>query len=349
MDNGLVDEVRRTIEDILAKKFSDSVRRKVVAYSDRLNFACPYCGDSTQSVYKKRGNLYLTDMGFHCFNCGKHRSYIGLLKDFGESLPMSRMNDILAISSEKKYQRRERSVLDLSVLKTLDGLAVTRKSLRDSFRLSEITPASPIYKYLVGRGLEGCLPNFMYSMRNNELFVLNLNRESNVVGLQIRSFDENKTKYRTYNISRIYKLMGRELGNVGDIDVVDSMSIVYNILLVDLLRPLYVFEGGIDSFFLPNSIGICGVKRQVEAIGEIPSNRYFFDNDKSGMQQTVENMKAGKYVFLWDKFLTENGIDGKIKDFNDLVCWVRKNRPKFDLFGSVDEYFSNDLFDIALL
>ena len=37
---------------------------------DKLNFACPYCGDSAHDSKKKRGNLY-PERGFYkCYNDG---------------------------------------------------------------------------------------------------------------------------------------------------------------------------------------------------------------------------------------------------------------------------------------
>ena len=78
--NVLLDEVEDSIRKILEKKFKEPNKRRVYTYPDRFNFACPYCGDSTTSSLKKRGNLYLKDMGFHCFNCGKHTNYIKLLR-----------------------------------------------------------------------------------------------------------------------------------------------------------------------------------------------------------------------------------------------------------------------------
>ena len=63
-----VDEVSLKIQRILSEYFNGS-KSEIRSYKGRLNFACPYCGDSGNSSSKKRGNLYLESLSFHCFNC----------------------------------------------------------------------------------------------------------------------------------------------------------------------------------------------------------------------------------------------------------------------------------------
>lgn len=48
-------------------------------HGDRLNFRCPYCGDSKKDKLKTRGWFYYKTDSFNCFNCGKSDSAYGLL------------------------------------------------------------------------------------------------------------------------------------------------------------------------------------------------------------------------------------------------------------------------------
>ena len=58
------------IRDILAQRFpGNAYKQEVHDKHERLNFACPYCGDSATDNWKKRGNLYEEGFNFHCFNC----------------------------------------------------------------------------------------------------------------------------------------------------------------------------------------------------------------------------------------------------------------------------------------
>jgi hypothetical protein len=58
----------------------------VVTRGERLNFACPYCGDSIKDNNKKRGNIYFGTYDFHCYNCRTHVSFEDFIKDFGKSI-----------------------------------------------------------------------------------------------------------------------------------------------------------------------------------------------------------------------------------------------------------------------
>ena len=48
-------------------------------HSDRVNFRCPYCGDSKTDKLKTRGWFYFKTDSFNCFNCGKSASAFGLV------------------------------------------------------------------------------------------------------------------------------------------------------------------------------------------------------------------------------------------------------------------------------
>lgn len=333
------------IEEILKNTFKSSQKQKVLRYSDRLNFACPYCGDS-DNVMKKRGNVYLEDLDYHCFNCGKHTNYYRFLRDFGANVDTDTIDLISSVISKKKGQKRKES-FDLILFDEMNELALTRDDIKRDFRTVDIPNEGKMHDYLKSRCLLRYADRFMYNAYRNELYVLNLTDKGTIAGFQIRSFDENMVKYRTYNISKIYERSGRTIPEkyMEDIDLLNQISITFNLMQVSLRDTIYVFEGGIDSFFIPNSVGLCGVGRKFDLIEDLPNTKYFFDNDKAGYEQTYEKINSGKSVFLWSKFLEENGFDKKIKDLNELIVYLVKNRIHFD-FGTIGKWFSEDALDI---
>lgn len=333
------------IEEILKNTFKSSQKQKVLRYSDRLNFACPYCGDS-DNVMKKRGNVYLEDLDYHCFNCGKHTNYYRFLRDFGANVDTDTIDLISSVISKKKGQKRKES-FDLILFDEMNELALTRDDIKRDFRTVDIPNEGKMHDYLKSRCLLRYSERFMYNAYRNELYVLNLTDKGTIAGFQIRSFDENMVKYRTYNISKIYERSGRTIPEkyMEDIDLLNQISITFNLMQVSLRDTIYVFEGGIDSFFIPNSVGLCGVGRKFDLIEDLPNTKYFFDNDKAGYEQTYEKINSGKSVFLWSKFLEENGFDKKIKDLNELIVYLVKNRIHFD-FGTIGKWFSEDALDI---
>jgi predicted RNA-binding Zn-ribbon protein involved in translation (DUF1610 family) len=73
------------IQNILDKEHNDcSEKRKLVPYPKtspkRLNFACPYCGDSEKVRTKKRGNVWLNTLIYRCYNCGEEGNFTKMCK-----------------------------------------------------------------------------------------------------------------------------------------------------------------------------------------------------------------------------------------------------------------------------
>lgn len=345
MTDAELNEIIAGIEEVLKNTFTDKHKQKVLKYSDRLNFACPYCGDS-DNVMKKRGNVYIEDLNYHCFNCGKHTDYYRFLRNFDVNVDTNTIDLISSVISKKKRVKHN-DTFDLVLFDEMNELALERDEVRRSFRLVEIPQGGFIHDYLKSRCLLRYADRFMYNSYRNELYVLNLTDKGKIAGFQIRSFDANMVKYRTYTISKIYEKSGRAIDEryTPHIDLLNQISITFNLMRVALLDTLYVFEGGIDSFFLPNSVGLCGVGRKVDLIEELPNTRYFFDNDEAGYKQTYEKLTSRKNVFLWGKFLDENGFDKKIKDLNELIVYLVKNRIHFD-FRTIDKWFSDDPLDL---
>ena len=345
MDKSVKDSIIENISSILRETFKDKEKQRILQYEDRLNFACPYCGDSTNSR-KRRGNIYLDNLTFHCFNCGHHGDYVRFMHDF--DMPIGNVNLDEISKTIRTGHKKRRTEFDIEIFSRLEDVAVGRNGLKRHFRLEEITRYDKIYAYLMSRCLHRKLERFLYNRKNNELWILNLTNNRKIAGLQIRSFDPDKVKYRTYNISKIYTYMGMELPEMDDeeLTLMNQTGITFNILQTDLFSPVYVFEGPLDAMFLTNSVGISGVGRNFDLIENLPETRYVFDNDKAGFKKMADKMNEGKKVFMWKRFLNDLGIQADIKDFNELICHMQKNRITFNFRNNIERYFSNDKLDI---
>ncbi len=327
-----MNEIRRGLGNILSRTFrTDNVKRVVKEFPDRLNFACPYCRDSSHNRYKKRGNIYLNDLSFHCFNCGAHESLWKFFTSFDEPIPESVIDKLSDERDNRKRASRHNAVVDNDTFRLLDSVAMDRGIFKSVLGLLEIThegKTSKAYEYLEGRDIpDGKLVHFLYKPVFDEIYVLNLaNNGKDVAGVQIRSFDPSKPKYRSHNIESVYRMCMLKLPKEGlsedTLDDLNKLSLIYNALNFNLYgSSIYVFEGGIDSFFLPNSLGQCGVKKDVRWLDSLDNVVYFFDNDEAGKEQSAHKLKNGHKVFLWGKFLESNGYQCKPKDMNDFVIW----------------------------
>jgi len=352
--------ITQNVQQILDKKYkSEPNRRKIDVYNDRIGFNCPICDDSVRDSRKKRGNIYWDSMVFHCYNCSAHMGVNYFLKQFGETLDV---NTKLAIKEYKTEHTRFSSSTsvnstNLILFSLLNKLAVPY----DLFlKVNHLVPANKnktSLDYLKSR-LINKYSKFAYNEKTNELYVLNVNNSGAIIGYQIRQLDKNSSRprYMSFRISNMYRIMFNkkidtyvqnilstvdggeqyiesEDGIEGVVDNLDKLSLLFNILTVDFSRDLTICEGPIDSMFINNCIALCGASKLNNYFDDIPYVRYLFDNDVTGKEHSINKVKDGKKTFLWNKYLDEIGLrDSKIKDMNDLVIelYRNRNRVKFD-------------------
>ena len=123
---------------------------------------------------------------------------------------------------------------------------------------------------------------------------------------------------------------------------------IYNWDFIDKTHPVFVFEGIIDSLFIPGSIAILGLNisdKVQEKINTIDA-RYIMDNDESGIRKSKELLKQGKYVFIWKEFLKAFGLPNELKDMNEVIMYGKL--PKID-FRPLTSYCTNSWYDVIKL
>lgn len=346
MKTRIIDKIVR----VLQYNHADAEKKQVLEGRDRLNFACPYCGDSTTNLRKKRGNLYWNDLYIHCYNCSAHVSLDTFLEDFNLNFEGEERADVINYIKENKKSISYGESLDFYLFDKIQKLALTFDELMVGFNIYPInTLTYRAYPYLKSRLLQHKLKQFGYDPRKKELYVFNLTVDGKIIGFQTRELEGTGPKYKTWNIQRIYDRLNKSLDlSEEEIDNLNKISMLFGILTADLSRPFTIFEGPIDAMFMTNSIGLTGVKKQIVDFNEIPTARYFFDNDFEGKTRMMEKLKSGQTVFLWDKFLKDyNILHKKIKDLNDLVKYEYENR--INCLGSIDKYFTNNHLDLIFI
>ena len=187
---------------------------------------------------------------------------------------------------------------------------------------------------------------FAWDPRKERLFLFNLTPDEKIIGLQVRNMNSIKgsSKYLTYKLSGIYE----KLLNVTDETIldrardVDPISNVFGIGNLDFSSDITVFEGPMDSFFWPNSVGLCSLENRFPF--DVENKKYFYDWDKAGIVKSMDLLSKGETVFNWGKFLEENGITKNRKwDLNELVVHLRAIGKKVK---RMDNYFTNDILDL---
>ena len=349
-----IENLQSLLHKVLVNVFSNSVRKQdIKRYSDRFNFACPICRDSNDDK-KKRGNLYYNTNTYKCYNCGFYGSlkyFLKQLKYFGyleDDIP-----EEFQLDSSYDGFSNNLSIIDNYSFVSMDLEESIRKYGIDRERFKNLASCveienSKMEKYLRDRSVY-TFKNFLYMQNTDQLVVLNRdNISENIISFQIRNFKKDLPKYLSYRLSTMYNFFKMKIPTEDEFEKLNKISRYFNLLNVSFNHPITYFEGPIDCYFYTNSISLNSVHSNPPF--EFENARYFFDFDNSGREVMREYLKAGKYVFLWRKFLDDIGLKqynenlGKI-DFNDIINLSRIKNVKFNY----DKYFSNDPLNLIYL
>ena len=365
--------IKNILQKILDKEFANVQKRRVNDYSDRLNFACPFCGDSHRNNHAKRGNLYFNRLVFICFNCDKKTTFDRMCKEFNEQIdPDKKLEMIEHLDSIMTYNDYQSEFVDAKFDNLID-LSDLEKSIELNLTpFSDFKPIQAnggIYKYLIGRGIEPDKHKNIYQAKywknedESEWIIVMLNRrDTKLLGMQVRNLKEGRKRmFKIYNYENILEWVNLakeepKQVDINELVIYNKLSYYFNILNVDFDRMITVFEGYLDSLFYPNSIGLVGVNTDFRFLENSGFDlQYFFDNDEAGFKKSEEKLKEGYTVFLWNK-LFESIVDqknsndpfsllhriSKVKDVNKLCQLTPDAFKKLKL----PLFFSKDILDV---
>ncbi len=335
----ILEKAKKYLQEILNSRFSDYEKRKILPKHERLNFACPYCGDSHTDVHKKRGNIYTQSLFYKCYNCGIYRNLISFLKDFKKTLDT---NSELAIREINENSiKNESRYINPAILYDVDNLkqwAIDREEIEQRYNL-KTAAETPIATYLKKR-LQPDISKFSWGEKKQQLYIFHMIPGTHkVIGYQIRNF-KSVPKYLTFKLSRIYEDFEKPISQ--EILEIDEISSTFGILEMNINQPVSVFEGPLDSFLYKNSIATCS--SNIDPPLEANSFRFFYDYDAPGREAALEKLNVGVQVFLWKKLLHDLQVSDPIKkmDLTDLLILAKRKNIKLPRLSS---YFSNDKYD----
>jgi hypothetical protein len=361
------------IQDLLKKRFPDNrLKQMIYDAGDKLNFACPYCGDSAHDSKKKRGNLY-PDKGFYkCYNdgCGvkvdlpKFISKFSLKYSLG--VPDLKSSDVKWVAATTKKKRG--SLIELLINKNATDHLLRIDYLAERFSLipcEEAEPTSKVGQFIKNRelfNLHAFNECSYFDIADDKIYLFNLDhRSGKVLGFAVRRLEnEFGPKYLIKNYSELKKsglIKNIEDDLLSDIDTVNNY---FNVLNVNFSKPIIVTEGQIDSMFLDNSIATTGISKSKLLLDNLLSRSntlILFDSDSAGKSQSVSLIKDGYRVFLWNRVFKDlcvkYGVTSQkaksIKDINDLFIFMRKYESDLTIVNFntfILQYFSDSPFDL---
>ena len=365
--------IKNIVQKILNKEFANVQKRRINDYTDRLNVACPFCGDSHRNNHAKRGNLYFNRLVFICFNCDKKTTFDRMCKQFNEQIdPDKKLEMIEHLDSIMTYNDYKNEFVDAKFDNLID-LSDLEKSIE--LNLTPFSDFKPIqvnggiYKYLIGRGIEPDKHKDIYQAKywknedESEWIIVMLNRRgSKLLGMQVRNLKEGKRRmFKIYNYENILEWVNLAKDEPKQIDInelviYNKLSYYFNILNVDFDNMITVFEGYLDSLFYPNSIGLVGVNTDFRFLENSGFDlQYFFDNDEAGFKKSEEKLKEGYPIFLWNKLFDDIVTQKKTADPFSLLHRISKVKDINKLCQLTPDafkklrlplFFSKDVLDI---
>jgi hypothetical protein len=283
------------------------------------NCRCHVCGDSQKKANKKRGYFYQHDghIFYKCWNCGISYSFSNFLKEFD---PATWNAFRMECYREKagRFEPEPPTPPSDDLLKTKISDILVRAKEAELFDgcplVVDLEDGHPAKVYLMGRKLPNKHLNMFYyvesffkwskgntdkfsqsyfgEMKDHPRIVFPWKTQDGVTfAYQARAIHGQEPKYYTIILDETHQK-------------------VFGVDRVDPTKPVYVFEGPLDSLFIPNAVAV-GSSALMNYDGDI----YCFDNEKRNreivniMEKAVE---SGRKVFIPpDNY--------KWKDVNDAV------------------------------
>lgn len=362
-----VDWIASSIQLILNKVHTEKNKLTIKQKPDRLQFACPICGDSQKNSTTKRGWLFFRDLHFKCHNEGCFSTFTDLCKKYNVDLdPEKKLNIINWVSENAVIYRKNED----NILANEFKRAITLEQLQEWFDdgrgpLSAFKPVqqgSKVYKYLKGRGfydsqMTGIYEGIKTNGKWSEPYMIFLNLMGDkVLGMQERNLkSKEQRRFKIWTFSEIYENMNRTKMDPIEAIPYNKISQLFNIFSVNYEKDITLFEAYIDSKFFPNSIGAVGLNTDMSFLANNElAIRFFFDNDNVGRRKAKEWLKKGYQVFLWEKFMdwfcinagtdyasTYIWFENNIKDLNDIVV-----KTKITSHNELLTFFSTNILDI---
>jgi len=263
------------------------------------NFRCPFCGDSSRSKKKSRGYLYPVNnnTNYKCHNCGISISFNNFLKEVDPTLYKE-----FSIEKYKSGFTGKNFVVESPKFETKPPV------FREKISLPKASSNNQAKQYLENRKLD---PNVYYYAEDFSKWVNSITEEPNLksepriviplyynkslIGVQGRSIGHSPIKYITIMFNK------------------DSPKI-YNYDSINKEKPVYVLEGPFDSYFIKNSVAMCGADIDLKSLN-IHYPVYVYDNEPRNKEIHDRMSKAiqrGYSIVIWPETIKE-------KDVNDAV------------------------------
>ncbi len=295
---------------------------KIVSHKPyKINFRCPYCGDSNKSATKARGWLQESNktggFRFFCFNCGHPASFYDFLK---VQDPLS-FRDYVA----ERYVNTARGNTEPILPDGYgDAPRFTGNPLKKIKKISQLKADHPAKVYIDSRNIPSnkhyliyYAPKFKtwineiipdkFDMKDKwgkprkdepRLTLPFFDEKGQVFGVSARSFDPDGLRY----ISIMFD---------------ESQTKIFGLQGLRWDKDYFIVEGAIDSMFLNNAIAMAGADGNLSTLKNTENAIVVFDcefRNKEIYKRMEKAINQGLRVCIWPNHMADKG-----KDINQFV------------------------------
>lgn len=298
------------------------------------NCRCLLCGDSQKSKHKARGYFYVvkkSDMFcYKCQNCGASMSFKKYLKLQFPHYSKEMRLEIFAFNKGHDISSSARNTTPIV------PIVEETKVLLDSpdaliTPLSELPEDHIAVKYCVSRKIpQSRFADMYYTKNYREWVCSHLD-----VGERKYPKDERLVLLMKDFDGKIFGAQGRTLTNsslrYSTIKFDESKPKVFGLDKINKELPIFVLEGVIDSFFIPNSLAICGgdISSALQVVGVDFSNFIAVLDNEPRSPDTIRRMtnaiSLGCKICIWD-------VDPSLKDVNEMI---KSGMPRADILKRI--------------
>lgn len=301
----------------LDRKYILALRHRLSGFIQKsanlYNFSCPLCGDG-KSGKKKRAYFYLRDnkWWFHCHNeCGT-MGLKNLLKRLDYKLYQEYELDSFTNKSIINDPIKEEKT---AIQYNADGAT---KALRGLRKVSQLAYDHPCKIYMDSRRIPTPLhsilrwtPTFM--QWTNSIIKDKFSKEELKIdhGRLVIPFFSEDNKFFAY----IGRVVDNSLPRYILIILNHSIPLIYGMNHIDKNKTIYVLEGPIDTFFLPNSVAMGGSNLSVLTHLNDYDKIVVIDNEPhktDTVKKIGHAIDLGHKVCIWPKWI-------KQKDINEMI------------------------------
>jgi len=290
------------------------------------NFRCCFCGDSATDKRKTRGYIYERKGSFFysCHNCGLSTTAMKMVKKLDPTL----YNDYMMERLDETYSSAVRSH-PAEEFKAPAPVFPT-DPFRLATQLDHLTNDHTAWQFINRRKIDKGIAEDWY---HTETFyaLVNDNVPGKFNSALLKLHDHPRLIIPFYlndNPRSLIAFQGRDYSPNALIRYIttvvdDTHPHIYGLPSADPSKPVYVFEGPIDSTFVPNSIATAGsdmlgsLARLRASVAKFRDAEFIIclDNEprnKEIVKQMRKCIKAGYKVCIWPSWVQD-------KDVNDLV------------------------------